>query len=82
MASNNAVKSGSTFPVAAMIVIAILAAIVSGASFVVIKHWPLPVSVAPYFGFKTGAIWGLVVGAISGLVLGFCTDDSNFDNAQ
>ncbi len=51
-------------------------------SFEVIKHWPLPVSVAPYFGWKMGALWGLVVGAVSGLVLGFCTDDSHFDEVS
>ena len=59
-----------------MVVIALIAAVVSGASFEVIKHWPLPVSVAPVFGFKMGGLWGLVVGAVSGLVLGFCTDDA------
>ncbi|MBU6451405.1 MAG: hypothetical protein KGS72_06485 [Cyanobacteria bacterium REEB67] len=74
-------KSGSSFPVAAMIVIALVAAVVAGASFEVIKYWPLPVSVAPYFGFKIGAFWGLAVGAVSGLVLGYCTDDSHFTDA-
>jgi uncharacterized membrane protein len=82
MGASKATKSGSSFPVAAMIVIALVAAVVSGASFWIIKYWPLPASVAPYFGFKIGAIWGLVVGAVSGLVLGFCTDDNNFDNAN
>ena len=81
MASNTITKTGSTFPVAAMIVIAIIAAVVSGASFYIIKYWPLPASVAPYFGFKIGALWGLVVGAVSGLVLGFCTDDNHFLDA-
>ena len=80
MAARNATKSPASFPVAAMIVIAIIAALVSGASFYVIKYWPLPASVAPYFGFQTGAVWGLVVGAISGLVLGFCTDETHFDS--
>jgi hypothetical protein len=81
MASENLPKTGSSFPVAAMVVIALIAAVVSGASFEVIKHWPLPVSVAPVFGFKMGALWGLVVGAVSGLVLGFCTDDAHFSDA-
>ncbi|MBS1995900.1 MAG: hypothetical protein JSS86_06300 [Cyanobacteria bacterium SZAS LIN-2] len=79
MGSKNATKTGSTFPVAAMFFIAVIAAVVSGASFEVIKHWPLPVSVVPYFGWKTGGLWGLIVGAISGLVLGWVTDDSHFD---
>jgi len=82
MGASKATKSGSSFPVAAMIVIALVAALVSGTSFWIIKYWPLPASVAPYFGFKMGALWGLIVGAVSGLVLGFCTDDSNFDNAN
>lgn len=81
MASDTTTKPGSSFPVAAMVVVAIIAAVVSGASFEVIKHWPLPVSVAPVFGFKIGALWGLVVGAVSGLVLGFCTDDVHFADA-
>ncbi len=82
MDSQNGKKSGSTFPLAAAFCIAIMGAIVSGLSFYVIKHWPLPISVAPYFGFKIGALWGLVVGAVSGLVLGFCTDDTHFDGAK
>ena len=82
MGTSNATKSGSSFPVAAMIWIALISALVCGASFWIIKYWPLPASVAPYFGFKMGALWGLIVGAVSGLVLGFCTDDSNFDNAS
>jgi hypothetical protein len=82
MVTSNATKSGTSFPVAAMIVIALVAAVVSGASFWIIKYWPLPASVAPYFGFKMGALWGLVVGAVSGLVLGFCTDETHFDGAN
>jgi len=82
MATDKARKSGSSFPLAAMIVIALVSALVAGGSFWIIKYWPLPASVAPYFGFKTGALWGLVVGAVSGLVLGFCTDDTNFDSAN
>lgn len=74
--------AGSSLPVAAMIVMALVSALVVGGSFEVIKHWPLPVSIAPYFGFKGGAIWGLVVGAFSGLVLGFLTDDSHFEESS
>jgi hypothetical protein len=65
-------------PSAAMVVIAVISAIVTGASFEIIKYWPLPVSVVPYFGWQGGVLWGLVVGAVSGLILGFCTDDSHF----
>jgi hypothetical protein len=82
MAKDNATKSGFPFPASAMVVSALVSALVVGLSFVVIKYWPLPVSVAPYFGFKIGALWGLVVGAISGLVLGFITDEKHFDSAK
>lgn len=74
--------AGSPFPVAAMILIALISAPVVGGSFEVIKHWPLPVSVVPYFGFKTGAMWGLVVGAFCGWVLGFLTDDTHFEETN
>jgi hypothetical protein len=82
MGTSNTTKSGSSFPVWSMIFIALIAAVVSGASFVVIKYWPIPISIAPYFGFKMGALWGLIAGAVSGLVLGFCTDDIHFDEAK
>ena len=76
------VKNGPGLPSAAMVVIGVLSAIVVSASFVVIRYWPLPVSVAPYFGARQGAMWGLVVGAICGLVLGFLTDDSHFPESE
>jgi ABC-type uncharacterized transport system permease subunit len=69
-------------PLAAMMVMGILGAIVVGASFEVIKVWPLPASVAPYFGWKWGAVWGLVVGCIHGFVLGYLTDDRHFSKPQ
>jgi hypothetical protein len=79
MASQKGKTPGSSFPVAAMIWIALIGAVVSALSFEIIKVWPLPVSVAPYFGWKLGSLWGLVVGAVSGLVLGFVTDETHFD---
>ncbi len=69
-------------PSAAMVVIGLASALVSGFSFFIIRYWPLPVSVAPYFGFRQGALWGLVVGAVCGLVLGYLTDDSHFADAD
>lgn len=71
-------KAGIGLPTAAMVLIALISAFVTGASFWIIRYWPLPVSVAPYFGFTGGAIWGFIVGGVSGLVLGFLTDDSHF----
>lgn len=68
----------TTIAIPALVLMGVLTAIISGASFEVIKVWPLPVSVAPGLSLGGGIIWGLVVGAISGLVLGFCTDDMHF----
>jgi hypothetical protein len=44
----------------------------------VIRVWPQPASVAPYFGGRIGLIWGLVVGALFGLILGYLVDDAHF----
>lgn len=75
-------KDGPNLPLTASFWMAIMGAIVVGASFEVIKVYPLPVSVDPYFGGWTGAAWGAVVGAICGLVLGYLTDDNYFQNDQ
>jgi hypothetical protein len=82
MAKKEKANSGMGLPSAAMVVIGLAGALVSGLSFVIIRYWPLPVSVAPYFGFRQGAMWGLVVGAAFGLVLGFLTDDSHFPDSD
>lgn len=82
MATKEKVNKGIGLPSAAMVVLGIAGAIVSGLSFIIIRHWPLPVSVVPVFGFKIGALWGLVVGAAFGLVLGFLTDDSHFQDSD
>lgn len=82
MAKEKVVKSGIGLPSAAMVVVGLLGAIVSGFSFFIINYWPLPVSIAPVFGFKVGALWGLVAGAVCGLVLGFLTDDSHFPDSD
>lgn len=82
MAQKEKVKNGIGLPSAAMVVIGIAGALVSGLSFLIIRYWPLPVSVAPYFGFRQGAMWGLIVGAAFGLCLGFLTDDSHFQDSD
>ena len=73
-------KNCCSLPVAAMFFMAVVSALIVGASFEVIKYWPVPVSVVPYFGFKGGAMWGLVAGGLAGLILGFLTDDSHFED--
>lgn len=71
-----------SLPIAGMVIMGILSAVVIGASFDVIRVWPQPQSVEPYFGFEVGAWWGLIVGAVVGLVIGFLTDDKHFQQDQ
>jgi len=72
-------KSNSfSLPAWSALMMATLTGLVSGLSFVVIKYWPLPASVAPVFGFKGGFLWGAVIGAVTGLVIGYCIDDRHF----
>ncbi len=74
--------NGIGLPTAGMLLLGFLGAIISGASFEVIKYWPQPQSVAPVFGFWDGFAWGGVVGGISGLVIGFLTDESHFPDTK
>ena len=78
MAKKEDTPHGLTFPTQAMCVMAIFSAIIVGASFEVIKFWPQPQSVEPYFDWTVGWIWGAVMGGFSGFVLGFLTDDNHF----
>lgn len=71
-------SNGFSMPVAGMLILGVLGALVSGLSFEVIKVYPTPVAVTPYFGFEAGAIWGAVVGVICGGILGYLVDDNNF----
>ncbi len=66
-------------PLAGALLMSLVGAVVVGASFCVIKYWPLPASVAPVMGFEGGACWGAVVGALSGLVIGYLIDEKHFD---
>lgn len=78
--ANKENTSASNFPIQAMVIMALLGAVLTGASFEIIKVWPQPASVEPYFGFWGGAMWGLAVGAVTGLVIGFLTDERHFDD--
>ncbi len=79
MAKNVATRSHSlSFPAIASVTFAVLGAIVVGASFEIIKYWPQPQSVEPYFDAMTGAVWGFVAGGVFGFILGYLTDDDHF----
>ena len=72
------VLEGPPLPFTGAILMALISAIVVGFSFVVIKHWPQPASVAPSLDLLSGAWWGIIVGGITGFILGFLTDDKHF----
>jgi hypothetical protein len=75
-------SGGFGLPLAALVVMGLVTGLVSGASFEVIKYWPLPASVVPALDFWQGFVFGFVVGAVSGLVIGFCTDDRHFASPE
>lgn len=77
---NSQKENGFSFPIWAMIFMAGLGAVISGASFEVIKVYPLPVSVEPYLNFGGGAVWGAIIGGVTGLVIAHLTDDNHFKN--
>ena len=78
MASKHDSSDGFSFPIAAMLVIGVASALVTGASFWIITRWPLPASVEPYYNFHPGWVWGAVIGGVSGLVIGYLTDERHF----
>ncbi|HEY9871183.1 MAG TPA: hypothetical protein V6D08_18610 [Candidatus Obscuribacterales bacterium] len=83
MAENKEKKSnGLSMPLVGMLILGGLGAIVSAASFEVIKHYPEPVSVVPYFGPDIGFIWGAVVGVIVGGIIGYLVDDNHFEETK
>ena len=67
-----------SMPIIGMLLVGISSAIVVAASFVMIRYWPLPVSIAPYFGGRVGLVWGAVAGSLIGLCLGYLVDEKNF----
>ncbi len=80
------IKKNTSFqlsmPAIGMLTLGTVGALVTAFSFKVMEYWPLPVSVSPYFGMKTGLVWGLVVGAISGLAIGFLVDERYFSDSE
>lgn len=82
MADKKKDENGLGLPVTMMLIFGLAGAIVVPLCFEVIKVWPQPVSVVPYFGWKTALWWGLIVGGLNGLVLGFLNDDSHFQQVS
>lgn len=71
-----------SLPMVNMLLMAVLGAVVVAAQCEVIKVWPLPISVAPYFGGEQGFWWGLLAGGTVGLFVGFITDEKHYDSEQ
>jgi hypothetical protein len=67
-----------SMPLVGMLIVGILSAIVVSACFVMIRYWPQPVSIAPYFGGRVGLVWGAVAGSLIGLCLGYLVDEKHF----
>lgn len=83
MAKQKETKShGLTLPIAAMLVMSVLGALVVSGSFEVIKYWPLPQSVEPYYDWVAGLVWGAVGGGLFGFILGYLTDDNHFASTK
>jgi hypothetical protein len=78
MAEQKQDQAGYSMPIIGMCLLGIISMVIVGLCFIVIRSWPLPASVAPYFGGKVGLVWGLVVGGFSGLILGYLVDDKHF----
>lgn len=80
MAKKESTPEGMSLPVIGMLLLGSLGAVVVSAQCEVIKVWPLPVSIAPYFGGEVGVWWGLIIGAGVGLYVGFISDESHYDD--
>lgn len=81
MAEKKKGDGGYNMPLTMMFIFGLLGAVVVPLCFFLINYWPQPISVVPYFGWKTAFWWGLIVGGLNGLVLGFLNDDSHFQKA-
>lgn len=73
---------GMSLPIIGMLLMGILGALMVAAQVEIIKYWPLPVSIAPYFGGDVGFWWGLIVGAPVGLLIGFIADEKNYPDQK
>lgn len=69
-------------PIVAMMVCALASTVIVAASFWVINYWPLPVSVAPYYEWPVGAVWGFLVGGLFGYCIGWLTDERHFTDTK
>lgn len=78
MANKATSTEGMSLPIIGMLVMGIGGAVVVSLQCEVIKYWPQPPSVAPYFGWDVGLIWGLVAGACFGPLIGFIADEKNY----
>lgn len=84
MATNNNPKSdtGMSLPVIGMLLVGIASAVIVAVSTEVINFWPLPPSVAPYFGWEQGLWWGLIPGGVTGLFIGWMVDERHYPNGK
>ncbi len=73
-------SEGLSLPIIGMLLFSVLGAVLVAAQVEVIKVWPLPVSVAPYFGGDVGFWWGLIAGAPVGLFVGFIADEKHYED--
>lgn len=80
MAEKDTSNKEMSLPILNMLLMGVLGAVMVAAQCEVIKVWPLPVSITPYFGGEVGFWWGLIVGGGVGLFVGFITDEKHYEN--
>lgn len=83
MATNDdSKKGGLSLPTTGMLLLGIAGAVIVGVQTEVINFWPLPPSVAPYFGWQEGIWWGLFGGGVTGWFVGYIADESRYPDAK
>jgi hypothetical protein len=80
MAKKDDNQNQMSMPILGMLLMGVLGALIVAAQTEVVKYWPMPCSIAPYFGPEVGFWWGLIVGGVAGLVVGFLVDEKHFNN--